>query len=85
MNLIGESLCAQLLLYPLSHFNDIWYTYISGENGMSHARMVAPLSCPSDLSPLNKLDREKLASYCLQYTGKLRGNKSRKENTQQKS
>ena len=47
MNFIGESLCTQLLLYPYRHFNDIWYTYISGED-VSHARMVAPLSCSSD-------------------------------------
>ena len=43
----------------MRYFDFIWYTYISGEDSVSHARMVAPSSCPFELSPLDKLDRGK--------------------------
>ena len=54
MNFIGEA-CALKLIYPLRYFNDIWYIYISGEEGVSRARMVAFSRCPFEFSPLNKL------------------------------
>ena len=44
----------------LTYFANIWHSYISGEDGVSHARMVASSSFPFELSPFNKLDRGKL-------------------------
>ena len=63
MNIIGESLCAQLLLYPLRYFDDIWYTCISGQDGVPHARRVAPHCWPFELSPLNEFYRGKLVRF----------------------
>ena len=60
MIFIGESLCAQKLLYPLRYFDDIWYVDISGQGGVSRARMVAPLSALFELSPLNELKSGKV-------------------------
>ena len=48
-------------IYPSRCFDDInWYTYISGQDGVSHSRLVAPSCCPFELSPLNELYRGKL-------------------------
>ena len=44
MNFIRESLCAQYL-YTLRCFDDNWLTYISGQEGVSRERMVAPPCC----------------------------------------
>ena len=41
MNVRVEGLCTQKLLLPLINFDDIWNTYISGQDDMSHAKMVA--------------------------------------------
>ena len=38
------SLCAQYLLYPLRYFGDIWYSCISGLDGVSPAKLVALLA-----------------------------------------
>ena len=60
MNFTLESLCAQWLLYPLRYFNDIWYTYSSGQDGVSYAIMIA-LSCfLFEVSPLYELYLGKL-------------------------
>ena len=47
-------LVRQISIIPFEIFNDIWYTYISGEDGVSYARMDAPPSYAFQLSPLNK-------------------------------
>ena len=49
-----------ITLIPFEIFANIWHSHISGEDGVSHARMVASSSCPFELSPFNKLDRGKL-------------------------
>ena len=41
---------------------DIWHTCISGQDGVSHARMVAPLCCPFELSPLNDFKGQSLCA-----------------------
>ena len=38
-----ESLCNQKLLLPLRYFDDFWNTYMSGQDDVSRARMVATL------------------------------------------
>ena len=55
-----ERLCAQYLLYPLRYFDDIWYTYISGQDEMSRAIIVSPPGCPFELSPFNEHKSGKL-------------------------
>ena len=41
-------------IIPFEIFSDIWYTYISGEDGVSYTRMDAPPSYAFQLPPLNK-------------------------------
>ena len=53
------SMCYQYLLYPLRYFDDIWYTCISGQDGVSRSRMVALLCLAFELSFLNELYRGK--------------------------
>ena len=62
MNFRVESLCIQKISYYLRYFDDIWYTYMSGQDNVLHARIVAPPHYPSELSPLNELYRGKLIS-----------------------
>ena len=45
---------------PFEIFYDIKYKYVSGQDGVSRACMVAPLCCPFELSPLNQFYRRKL-------------------------
>ena len=59
MNFKGKA-CALNNSYPLRYFAYLWHSYISGEDCVSHVRMVASSSCPFELSPFNKLDRGKL-------------------------
>ena len=49
-----------ITLIPFEMFDDNWYTYISGQEAVSRARMVAPPCCPFELSPLNLLKSGKL-------------------------
>ena len=44
----------------MRYFDDIRYASISGQDRVSHARMVAPLF---ELSPLNKINRGKLVRF----------------------
>ena len=44
-----------ITLIPFEMFDDKCYTYISGPEAVSRARMVAPPCCPFELSPLNLL------------------------------
>ena len=62
MNFIGECLCAQILLYPLIYFNDIWYTYIPGQDGVPRARMVAPLAVLLSYLPCTSVIGESLCA-----------------------
>ena len=59
MNFIGESLCAQKLLYPWRYFDDILYACITGQDSVWLARIVALPCWPFELSPLNELYRGK--------------------------
>ena len=52
-----------ITLLPLRYFDDIWYTCISDQDSLSHARMVAPLCWHFELSPLNELYRGKLVYF----------------------
>ena len=45
---------------PLKYFDGIWYTFNSGQDSVSHARMVYLPLLPFELSPLNELYRGKL-------------------------
>ena len=49
-----------ITLIPCEIFYDIWYTYMSGQDNVTHAIMVALPCCPFGLSPLNELNRGKL-------------------------
>ena len=53
-------LCAQLLLYQMRYFDDIWYTYISAQDGVPRVGTVAPPSCPLELNILNEPNRGNL-------------------------
>ena len=48
-----------ITLIPFEIFNDIWYTYMSGQDDLWRARMVAPAFYTFELSPLNELNRGK--------------------------
>ena len=51
---------SSITLIPFEIFDDIWYTFISSQDGVSHAVMVVPPCCPFELSPLNELYMGKL-------------------------
>ena len=59
MNFKGKA-CELNNSYTLRDILLIFGIHISGEDGVSHARMVASSNCPFELSPFNKLDRGKL-------------------------
>ena len=43
----------------MRYYGDIWSTYIPGQDGVSHVRMVASHCCPFELSSFNELYMEK--------------------------
>ena len=49
-----------LIGFETRYFDDIWCTYISGQDDVWRAKMVAPPCYPFEFSPLNELYLEKL-------------------------
>ena len=57
-----------ITLLPFEYFDDIWYTCISGQDGVSRARMIAFPCFHFELSPLNDFYRGKLVRSITLYT-----------------
>ena len=49
--MFGIHVC-QVKVLPLRHVDDVWYTCMSGQEDVSRARMVAPLSTLLSCIPL---------------------------------
>ena len=49
--------CALYNSYCWRYLDEFWYTYISGQDNVLRAGMVAPPCYPFKLSPLNELNR----------------------------
>ena len=53
--LYRRKLVRSITLIQMRYYDDIWNTYIPGQDGVSQVRMVSSHCCPIALSSLNEL------------------------------